>query len=126
MDETLVFFPRQTLCGPASGGVSAVYYSEIFEVTEYSEITFELRVYENTVGAADVTAILLETSDPTFTDDPGGLAWEALQTITKDKGVAIGRAANPLRFVRMKVALPPIANTQVTLMIEGVARSGVS
>jgi hypothetical protein len=120
MAELLRFFRRQTLVGDATG---SSYYSDVFDVTEYSHITLALRVYENSVGGANtVTAILQETSDPTLTG-----AWEALETIQTLSGapdVVMGRASHPLRFVRVNIRLPPAA-CRVTLLCDGVAREGV-
>jgi hypothetical protein len=121
MAEVLRFFPRQTLVGAAAG---SEYYSEIFEVAEYSHITFQLRVYLLSAGA-NVQAELETTSDPTLTD-----GWEVLVIAPTPLVVATGSqdvartTEAPARFVRAKVTLPEEV-CQATLMCEGVARGGV-
>lgn len=133
--EVLSFFPRQTLTG--TSGTATVYYSEIFDVTAYSHITVELRIYEGnaTTAPTTLTLELQTTSDPTFTDDPSpGLAWQKLTTAPDDPITLAANAAGkkvertlqtPARFLRCKISMPTGSNSQVTLMVAGVARGGV-
>jgi hypothetical protein len=106
------FFPRKTFIGGASG---EGFYSEVVEVTEYSELEVELQVQNTSQPLSTVSGILEETADPTL----GG--WLTLGTVSKaGEGVASARLSNPLPFVRGKMTIP--GGSHVTVSFEAVAR----
>ena len=118
MAEVIRFFPRQTLvAGTSSKGD---YYSEIFEVAEYSELEAELTVYQTTPPAAVVSGVLEENSDRRL--DLGG--WTQLGLLTQTgQGIVTATFSNPSRFLRAKLTVPAAA--VITVSFEGVGREEV-
>ena len=123
MAMVLKFFQRVSLEGP----YPAKYYSEIFDVTEYSSVVGEVKI--PMMFAAMTAAVVVETSSqPDFSPD---FIWHTLLTTAPTPLVVAGSypfvapaaptLSLPLRFVRVAILLAGAAGS-ATLCIEGVAR----
>jgi hypothetical protein len=116
MGVSIEFFQK----GVYAGGAGAVtLYSGAFEVTDYANITPEMRIYG--ISAANAfSAQLQESSDPALGDN----SWADLSTPLSASTVSVQKPASPvtnfLRFVRMKLTCP--ITTYATLEVLAVAR----
>lgn len=104
MARAINFFPKQVYMG--GGNSNVVNLSEIFEITEESQIDLlELRVWAANPYTLVVTGSIVTTSDPSFVD----AAWKTVSgTFTQTgSGIATVTALTGLgRFVRAKLDVP--------------------
>lgn len=106
MARMINFLPQRSLAG------GSTVLSEIFEVTEFSKLVAELRIFSIS-GAGVVTGLIEESIDP------GLREWATLSTFTASAATGIKTAVNdPLRFIRAKVTVPTGTNAVVGFQAE--------
>jgi hypothetical protein len=120
--SVLRFFPRQTVVG---GEPSVWYYSDPFDLSQYTELTVCHRVL-GIVGSSTQIAGTLQTT-PDLHDVEG---WSTGLTFALRTAVGSQRKSTSglSRFVRFEVIVinPPVFDGVATIQVEGVAREGKS
>ena len=118
MSMNVPFFFRQLAGGNSSSG--GVLYSEIFDVTSFSNMDIELRVY--TASADSGVSVVVEGSyDPTFDANSWSSVGASMEvTPSGGSGSATQAITGLPRFVRAKVTVP--SGVFATILMQGVAR----
>ncbi len=110
MAMQLNLFGRQTL-------IEGTFYSDIFDVTAYSNVQFELRIFHQN-GTGSVEAQLEQTTDPRLN------AWSdagSAVSVSGDGKAGTGKASGLLKFLRAEVTIPA-STTGAVIEVIGVAR----
>jgi hypothetical protein len=112
----VVSFCAKQMVGGNQGAMTI--YSDVFDVTEASQLVNELRVYGVSATGSVITGQIQETSDPTLGDS----AWSQLSTDFLQTGTGVQKSAiaNPQRFVRAKITIP--SGVYATMCWQAIAR----
>lgn len=97
MAQFIMFFPRQVVQGNSAS--SATIYSDVFDVSEVSNMEAELSVYALSGTSPSCTGTIEETEDPSFD------SWSSYGSVNRStSGTSTGTFSNPpRRFIRGKL-----------------------
>jgi hypothetical protein len=113
MPQVMQFFQRQAV----NGGPTTL-HSEVYEVSDYSQIVTELRIYFFS-GAGTISAVLQDCMDPTFAPDT---MWrDVTSQALAITGSVTFSGSGLLRFARMNLTVPT-GVTGAILSVEGEGR----
>ena len=98
MAKFLNFFPRQVYMGDGAG--SSTVFSPIFDVSDVESITWETRVYAESVTTLTGKVTLQDSDDPSETFN--AMAAGTLN-ITGGPALYTGSVGTPKRFLRAKL-----------------------
>ncbi len=118
MAQLMRYFPQQTFVFETT---STVYYSEVFDVSEYTSLLLEARLHGTSATPVTFTVAIEETSDPTLANwDLPPLATGTMDdATTRVRKIAPAGGGAPLRFVRVKLSTNAVCDA--TISVEGGA-----
>lgn len=122
MPQVIQFFTRQAISSAAAG---VELHSEVYDVSNYSQIVAQLRIYSYQ-GSNPISAALQDCMDPAFAPDAlGQTVWRNVaSTSLAATGSASFSGSGLLRFARMVLTYSNTI-TAAILAVEGVAHEGV-